>query len=46
MHPLMATVLLRSACLNALMYDSELHPAERELGQPQLMKKQRDEPHQ
>lgn len=35
MHPLMATVLLRSACLNALMYDSELHPAERELGQPQ-----------
>ena len=34
-HPLMATVLLRSACLNALMYDSELHPAERELGQPQ-----------
>src|ERR1700678_2803832 len=30
MHPLMATVLLRSACLNALMYDSELHPAERE----------------
>ena len=35
MHPLMATVLLRSACLNALMYDSELHPAQRELGQPQ-----------
>jgi hypothetical protein len=28
MHPLMATVLLRSACLNALMHDPELHPAE------------------
>jgi hypothetical protein len=28
MHSLMATVLLRSACLNALMHDSELHPAE------------------
>jgi hypothetical protein len=28
MHPLMATVLLWSACLNALMHDSELHPAE------------------
>jgi hypothetical protein len=35
MHPLMATVLLRSAWLNALMHDSELHPAEWELRQPQ-----------
>jgi hypothetical protein len=34
MHPLMPTVLLRSACLNALMYDPELHPAERELDSP------------
>ena len=31
MHPLMAAVLLRSACLNALMHDPELHPAERKL---------------
>ena len=30
-HPLMAAVLLRSTCLNALMRDPELHPAEREL---------------
>ncbi len=29
MHPFMATVLLRSASLNALMHDPELHPAER-----------------
>ena len=35
MHPLMATVLLGSACLNALMHDPELHPAEREVRQPQ-----------
>jgi len=28
MHPLMATVLLRPARLNALMHDPELHPAE------------------
>src|SRR5271169_1272810 len=34
MHPLMAAVLLRSACLNALMHDPELHPTERELRQP------------
>ena len=34
MHPLMAPVLLRSACLNALMHDPELHPAARELRQP------------
>ena len=34
MHPLMATVLLRSACLNALMHDPELHPAEREFDSP------------
>jgi hypothetical protein len=27
-HPLMAAVLLRSTCLNALMRDPELHPAE------------------
>jgi hypothetical protein len=29
--PLMATVLLRAAWLNALVHDPELHPAEREL---------------
>ena len=28
MHPLMATVLLRPARLDALMHDPELHPAE------------------
>ncbi|RSL18476.1 hypothetical protein EDE15_4056 [Edaphobacter aggregans] len=28
MHPLMAAVLLRSTCLNALMHDPELHPTE------------------
>ena len=28
MHPHMTTVLFRSACLNALMHDPELHPAD------------------
>ena len=28
MHPLMSAVLLRSTCLNALVHDPELHPAE------------------
>jgi hypothetical protein len=28
MHPLMATVLLRSACLNAFMHDPQLRPVE------------------
>ena len=35
MHPLMATILLWSACLNALVHDPELHPTKRELRQPQ-----------
>ena len=34
MHPLVTTVLLRSACLNALVHDPEFHPAEQELRQP------------
>src|SRR3984957_8137853 len=34
MHPLVVTVLLRSAGLYPLMYDPELHPADREFGQP------------
>ena len=35
MHPFMASVLLRTARLNALMNDPHLHPSERELRQPQ-----------
>ena len=30
MHPLMATVLLRSACLNPFVNNPKLHPAERQ----------------
>jgi len=35
MHPLVTTVLLRSACLNALVHDPKLHPSEREFRQSQ-----------
>ncbi len=34
MHPLVTTVLLRSACLNPFVNNPQLHPAERELRQP------------